>query len=279
MSSAVASSTEFDTVGWTEEELDNYLKGLGLPDANLAVLTETDTAYELRPTNDQSEFDAHIVDFAVHNEFTDHVDNKPYFEALGLDFKKKLTLTAGFALTAISNEWYVMNEETLVVAAFLSAVVGVKSIAGPSIVKWYEDYKDNFISEQNEAEDKHIYACKMILDGFPADKIHKNLDEAFAEEKGVVELEATARVVQEKNDLINRYKKNLDQLVVAQNEAANKEYQRLLTQAMDGAREGAGTKAFKKKAMAYALDAAANKATGANPAVELFDQTFNNLSK
>merc|ERR1712150_156418 len=118
-----------------------------------------------------------------------------------------------------------------------------------------------------------------ILDGFPADKIHKNLDEAFEEEKGVVELEAKARVIQEKNDLINRFKKNLDQLVVAQNEAANKEYQRLLAQAMEGAREAAGKKAFKKNAMAYALDAAANKATGANPTVELFDTTFNNLSK
>jgi len=279
MSSAVASSNEFDTVGWTEEELDNYLKGLGLPDSNMAVLTETDTAYELRPTNSQSEFDAHIVDFAVHNEFTDHVDNKPYFEALGLDFKKKLTLGVGFALTALSNEWYVMNEETLVVGAFLSAVVAAKTLGGPIIVKWYEDYKENFIREQNEAEDKHIYACKMILDGFPADKIHKNLDEAFDEEKGVVELEAKARVIQEKNDLINKFKKNLDQLVVAKNEAANKEYQRLLTQTMDGAREGAEKKAFKKKAMAYALDAAANKATGPNPTLELFDQIFKNLSK
>ena len=28
-------------------------------------------------------------------------------------------------------------------------------------------------SEQNEAEDAHIYGCKMILDGFPVDKIHE----------------------------------------------------------------------------------------------------------
>lgn len=274
MSSAVESSTEYDTVGWTEEELDNHLKGMGLPDANMAVLTETDDAYELKATNDKREFDAHIVDFAVHNEFTDHVDNKPYFEALGLDFKKKLTLGVGFALTAISNEWYVMNEETLVVAAFLTAVAGAKTLAGPAIVKWYEDYKSNFIREQNEAEDKHIYACKMILDGFPADKIHKNLDEAFEEEKGVVELEAKARVMQEKNDLINKFKKNLDQLVVAKNEAINKEYQNRLAQTMEEALESAGKKDFKKKALAYALNAVDNKATGPNPSVELFDLTY-----
>ena len=100
----MSSAAEFDTYGWTEEELDNYLEGLGLPDANLAVLTETDDAYEIRPTNDKAEFDAHCVDFAVHNEFTDHEDSRPYFEALGLDFKKKLTLGTAFSLTALSNE-------------------------------------------------------------------------------------------------------------------------------------------------------------------------------
>ena len=100
----MSSAAEFDTYGWTEEELDNYLEGLGLPDANLAVITETDDAYEIRPTNDQAEFDAHCVDFAVHNEFTDHAESRPYFEALGLDFKKKLTLGTAFSLTALSNE-------------------------------------------------------------------------------------------------------------------------------------------------------------------------------
>ena len=141
-------------------------------------------------------------------------------------------------------------------------------------------------SEQNEAEDAHIYGCKMILEGFPVDKIHEvsiaiprvylfcfyfnsdgtwkevstlralwndasaqplirilsfarpmqNLDLAFEEEKAVVELEAKARVIQERNDLINRYKKNLDQLVVAKNEAANKEYRLLLGQTLEAAR-------------------------------------------
>merc|ERR1719355_218223 len=132
-----------------------------------------------------------------------------------------------------------MNEETLVAGAFIGFVLAAKTMVGPMIVKWYEDYKTNFISEQNAAEDAHIHGCKLVLEGFPVEKIHENLDLAFEEEKGVVELEAKARVVQEKNDLINRYKKNLDQLVVAKNEAAAKEHQRLLTQAMDGAREGA----------------------------------------
>merc|ERR1712100_946059 len=111
------------------------------------------------------------------------------------------------------------------------------------------------------------------------EKIHKNLDLAFEEEKAVVELEAKARVIQEKNDLINRYKKNLDQLVVAKNEAAAKEHRLLLGQALETAREEAENKAFKKKALKYALDAAANKAEGPNPTVELFDDVFKGLSK
>lgn len=277
-SAAVQSSNEFDTYGWTEEELDNYLEGLGLPEANMAVLTETDDAYVLKPTNDKSEFDAHCVDFAVHNEFTDHEDTRPYFEALGLDFKKRVTLGTAFSLAALSNEWYVMNEETLVAGAFIAFVVAAKTMVGPMIVKLYDDYKTDFIREQNEAEDAHIHGCKLVLEGFPVDKIHENLDLAFEEEKGVVELEAKARVVQEKNELINRYKKNLDQLIVAKNEAANKEYRLLLGKTLDAAREEAGKAAFKKSALQYALDAAANKPTGTNPTVDLFDEVFKGLS-
>lgn len=280
MSSAVAeSSKEFDTVGFTEQELDDHLDTLDLPEANYGVITETDDTYEIRATNNKEEFDNNVVDFAVHNEFTDHEENRPYFEALGLDFKKKLTLGGGFALTALSQEWYVMNEETLIAGAFVAFVCSLKALAGPSIVKMYEDYKETFIREQNEAEDAHMYGCKMVLEGFPVDKIHENLDQAFEEEKGVVEMEARARVIQEKNDLINRYKKNLDQLVVAKNEAANKEYRLLLGQTLENARTEADKKAFKKKALTYALDAAANKATGPNPTIELFDKVFKGLSK
>merc|ERR1712183_625207 len=119
MGVADSSETAFDTVGWTEEELDNYLKGLGMTDSGMAIVTETEDAYELRATDDAAEFHNHCIDFAVHNEFTDHEDSRPYFEALDLDFKKKLTLGTGFALTALSNEWYVMNEETLVAGAFI----------------------------------------------------------------------------------------------------------------------------------------------------------------
>jgi len=281
MSSAVADSSdqEFDAVSWSEADLDKYLDGLNLPETSMAIITETDDAYEIRATNDKKEFDAHVVDFAVHNEFTDHEENRPYLEALGLDFKKKLTLGTAFSLTALSNEWYVMNEETLVAAAFIGALLATKTLLGPILTKWYEDHKEESIREQNEAEDAHIYGCKMILEGFPVDKIHQNLDLAFEEEKAVVELEAKARVIQEKNDLINRYKKNLDQLVVAKNEAANKEYRLLLGKTLEGAREAAGTKAFKRKALDYALKAACNTADGPNPTVTLFDDVFKKLSK
>lgn len=86
-------------------------------------------------------------------------------------------------------------------------------------------------------------------------------------------------MVQEKNELVNRYKKNLDQLVVAKNEAANKEYRLLLGKTLDAAREEAGKAKFKKEALEYALAAAANQPTGTNPTVDLFDDVFKGLSK
>ena len=42
--------------------------------------------------------------------------------------------------------------------------------------------------------------------------------------------------------------------------------------------QAAGKAAFKKSALQYALDAAANKPTGTNPTVDLFDETFKGLS-
>ena len=38
-----------------------------------------------------------------------------------------------------------MNEETLVAAAFIGFVITAKTLVGPMIVKWYDDYKTNFI--------------------------------------------------------------------------------------------------------------------------------------
>ena len=102
--SSAAGEQEFDAVSWSEADLDKYLDGLDLPETSMAIITETDDAYEIRATNDKKEFDAHVVDFAVHNEFTDHEENRPYFEALDLDFKKRLTLGTAFSLTALSNE-------------------------------------------------------------------------------------------------------------------------------------------------------------------------------
>ena len=40
----------------------------------------------------------------------------------------------------------------------------------------------------------------------------------------------------------------------------------------------AESKAFKKKALKYALDAAADKVDGPNPTLELFDDVFKGLS-
>lgn len=282
MSTAVAESNsepDFDGLSWTEEELDAELEALDLPHVEMAIMTETEDSYDFRVTEDKEEFLHHLVDFCIHNEFTDHVDSRPYSEALDLDFRKKTFLGATFALAALSNEWYVCNEETIIMAAFISAVVTTKVVLGPKIVKWYEEYKSDSLRDQNEAEDAHIWGCKTVLEGIPVDKIHSNLESMFEEEKGVIELEAKARVIEERNDLINNYKQTLDKLVVAKNEAANKEYQTLLSQTVTTLREDAVKPAFRKKALKYALDAATNKPAGPDPTVKLFDTIFKRLSK
>lgn len=272
------SASEFDTVGHSEAELDAQLRALDLPDG-LAIITETDDSYIIKPTKDPAEVLTHLTDFAVQHEFTDNVDNKPYSEALGLDFSRKLYLTTFFGLTALSNEWYIMNDETIITAAFIGFVLSLKVFVGPMLVNWYEDYKEDFVREQNEAEAAHISSCRTVLDGFNAETINSSLDSMFDEEKAVIEAEAKARVIQEKNELISRYTKNLDKLVLTKNEASNKAYQQLLTNTVEAVRKDATKPAFKKKALQYALDAAMNKPVDENPTVALFDKVQKRLSK
>lgn len=268
----------YDSIGKTEEDFENELRSLNLP-KGLAIVHEHDDHYEVEHTDDAKKFSDHLCEYAIYNEFTEHPDAKPYSDAVGLDFNKKLTLGTFFSLTALSNEWYVMNEETAVVACFLGAAAATYIVLGPMLTKWYTDYKSDFISGQNKAEDAHIAGCKLVLEGFPNEKIQQNLELMYEEQKSVIEAEAKARVITERNVLVNSYQSQLEKLVIAKTEASNKEYQNLLSQTVEGVREKAADTKFKKSALEYAMNAATNKPAGNNPTVDLYDSILKGLSK
>lgn len=268
---------EFDLTGKSEEEMEAEIASLELP-AGLPIIKETEEGFEIS-TGNEKEFNASLHEYAVYNEGLSDPGRSPWAEALGLDFAKKLTLVSYFGLTALSKEWYVMNEETVIAMCFVGALTSVYAFGGNAMADMYEEYKARTITEQNAAEDAHIAACKNVLYGFPTENIQSSLDAVFDEEKSVIEAEAKARVIQEKNDLIKNYQTTLDKLVIAQSEAANKEYQAMLGQTVEAVAEAAKDAAFKKEALKYALDAAAGKDVGENPTVALYAKILGGLQK
>merc|ERR1712178_73222 len=162
---------------------------------------------------------------------------------------------------------------------FVGALTSVYAFGGNVFASMYEEYKAKEIKDQNTAEDAHIAACKNVLYGFPTENIQSSLNAVYEEEKSVIEAEAKARVVQEKNDLIKNYQNQLDKLVISQSEAANKEYQAMLSQTVEAVAEAAKDSAFKKEAMKYAMDAAAGKEVDENPTVALYAKILAGLQK
>lgn len=276
-SMSAPATAEFDLTGKSEEDIEKEIASLDLP-AGLPIINETEEGFEVT-TGSEAEFNKSLHDYALKNEGLSDPDRSPFQEALGLDFRTKLCLGTYFGLTALSKEWYVMNEETVIAMCFVGALTSVYAFGGNVFASMYEEYKAKEIKDQNTAEDAHIAACKNVLYGFPTENIQSSLNAVYEEEKSVIEAEAKARVVQEKNDLIKNYQNQLDKLVISQSEAANKEYQAMLSQTVEAVAEAAKDSAFKKEAMKYAMDAAAGKEVGENPTVALYAKILAGLQK
>jgi hypothetical protein len=265
--------------GKTEADLEADLAALEIG-GGFPIISEVEETIKVRTGADMNEFSDHLHEHAVYNEGEiSKEDASPYSTALGLDFKTKYGISAGFLLTAISKEWYIMNEETFIVFAFAGAVATVYTMVGEDVARWHNDWAKNEIKEQNAAEDAHIASCRAIISGFDAPSVKSSLDGIFAEESSVIEAEAKARVIAEQNELIKKYDSTLSKMVVAKAEETNKAYQTMLSETVALLKEESQKADFKKKALKYALDAAVGKKVGTSPTVELYGSILDRLSK
>lgn len=75
-----------------------------------------------------------------------------------------LSAGAGLSIAAISNELYVVNEESIVFLSLLTIYWAVYNYAGPLYKQWADGYHDKVLGILNTARDEHTNAVKARID-------------------------------------------------------------------------------------------------------------------
>ena len=75
-----------------------------------------------------------------------------------------LSATAGLSVYALSNEYYVMNEETVVAVCLLAVWTGLLKYGGPAYKEWAEAQNEKIKNILNSARADHTEAVKTRIE-------------------------------------------------------------------------------------------------------------------
>lgn len=75
-----------------------------------------------------------------------------------------LSATAGISIAAISNEYYVVNEETIVAGALLTVFWAATKYGGPMYKEWADGQEKKMLNILNAAREDHTNAVKARID-------------------------------------------------------------------------------------------------------------------
>ena len=107
------------------------------------------------------------------------VESKGGLFGTGLSEWFALPIGVAAAVPLIKLEWYVVNEETQLLAVFLAFCVTLYSQGGDAIYKALDEKAVNLLKDHNEAEDKVITALEHKLEFLKANKNMVNDFEAI----------------------------------------------------------------------------------------------------
>lgn len=74
-----------------------------------------------------------------------------------------LSAGAGLSIAAISNEIYVVNEESIVFICLLTIYTAIARYGGPAYVEWAEGHRNRIKSILNSARKEHTDAVKARI--------------------------------------------------------------------------------------------------------------------
>ncbi|THX14262.1 hypothetical protein D6D13_03233 [Aureobasidium pullulans] len=125
-----------------------------------------------------------------------------------------LSAGAGVSIAAISNELYVVNEESIVMLCLLSVYTGIAVYGGPAYKEWAENQTNKIKNILNAARKDHTDAVQKritsVQDLGGVVDITKSL---FAVSKETAQLEAQAYELEQKVNLAHEAKTVLDSWV------------------------------------------------------------------
>jgi 6-pyruvoyl-tetrahydropterin synthase len=204
------------------------------------------------------------------------VESKGGLFGTGLSEWFALPIGVTAAVPLIKLEWYVINEETQLLAVFLAFCVTVYTQGGDAIYKALDQKAVDLLKEHNEAEDKVIAALEQKLEYLKHNQNMVNDFEAINEIRAETYKKLNAAgAIKPQHDFKAQVERMLN--VIAQEEAnvTEKTKMALMSEATKSVTEKFSSDKALKKA---ALDAAINKlkggAAGADPVQSAFVQFF-----
>jgi len=159
------------------------------------------------------------------------------------------------AVPAIHFEWYVVNEETQLLAVFVAFCVAFYSQGGEAVFKALDDKSKAILAEHNEAEDKVIAALETKRDFL---KTNQGMVEDFNAINGVREeaygkLNAAGKI-KPLHDLKGQMEKVLNMIVQEEASIAEKTKMALMEEAtVEVTKKFGSSKALKKAALNAAI--------------------------
>ncbi|EMC93412.1 hypothetical protein BAUCODRAFT_159119 [Baudoinia panamericana UAMH 10762] len=139
-----------------------------------------------------------------------------------------LSAGAGISIAAISNEIYVVNEESIVAFSILTIYWSIYQYAGPMYKQWADSLADKYAGILNAARKDHTDAVKArinnVKDLSGVIDITKDL---FAVSKETAQLEAQAYELEQRTALAHEAKTVLDSWVRYEGQVKQRQQQEL----------------------------------------------------
>ncbi|KAL6895717.1 hypothetical protein HDV57DRAFT_512268 [Trichoderma longibrachiatum] len=125
-----------------------------------------------------------------------------------------LSATAGLSVYALSNEYYVMNEETVVAVCLLAVWTGLLKYGGPAYKEWAEAQNEKIKNILNSARADHTEAVKTRIEDVKQMSGVVDITKALFEvSKETAQLEAKAFELEQQTALAAEAKAVLDSWV------------------------------------------------------------------
>jgi len=180
------------------------------------------------------------------------------------------------AVPLIKFDWYVINEETQLLAVFLAFCVTLYTQGGDAIHKALDQKAVDLLKDHNEAEDKVIEALEQKLVFLKANQNMVNDFNAINEVRAATyEKLNAAGAVKPKHDFKTQVERMLNMIAAEEASVTEKTKMALMSEATSSVTEKfSSDKALKKAALDSAINALKGGKTSGDPVQAAFVQFF-----